>query len=75
MSRDTYIIAVKRESRGLEPADWKELIGRESGIEILPSTGLRLRVRASANAVACLRAKWKNILHIEKQIVHEPQSV
>lgn len=75
MNKETYIIAVKRESRGLEPADWKELIGQESDIEILSGAGLRLRVRAPANAIESLRAKWKHILHIEKQIVHEPLSV
>ena len=74
MSTETYIIAVKREHRGSEPADWKEQIGHTSGIQILSTSSSRLQVRASDEAINRLRSHWSYLFHIEKQIVHKLQS-
>jgi hypothetical protein len=74
MSTEKYIIAVKRERRGSEPADWKEQIGHTSGIQVLSSNGSRLQVRASDESINRIRPHYGDLLHIEKQIVHQPQS-
>jgi hypothetical protein len=74
MSTETYIIAVKRERRGSEPADWKERIGHTSGIHVLSSRGSRLQVRASDESINRIRPRYGDLLHIEKQILHQPQS-
>jgi len=74
MGTETYIIAVKRERRGSEPADWKEQIGHKSGIEVLASSGPRLQVRASDESIDRIRPDYGDLLHIEKQILHRPQS-
>jgi hypothetical protein len=74
MSTDTYIIAVKRERRGSEPADWKEQIGHTSGIEVLSSNTSRLQVRASDESINRFRPHYGDLLHIEKLIVHRPQT-
>jgi len=74
MSTETYIIAVKRGSRGSEPADWKEQIGHTSGIQVLSSNKARLRVRASDESINRIRPHYDDLLHIERQIVHQPQS-
>ena len=75
MSTETYIIAVKRERRGTEPADWKEQIGRISGIQVLSTNSARLHVRASDETINRIFSHWGHLFHIEKQIVHKPQSV
>ncbi len=74
MSMKTYIMAVKRERRGSEPADWKERIGHTSGIQVLSSNGSRLQVRASDESISRIRLRYGDLLHIENQIVHQPQS-
>jgi hypothetical protein len=74
MSTEKYIIAVKRERRGSEPADWKEQIGHTSGIQVLSSNGSRLQVRASDEDINRIRPHYGDLLHIEIQIVHQPQS-
>jgi hypothetical protein len=74
MSTETYIIAVKRERRGSEPADWKEQIGHTNGIQVLSSNGSRLQVRASDEDINRMRPHYGDLLHIEKQILHQPQS-
>lgn len=71
MSTETYIIAVKRERRGLEPADWKEQIGQTSGIQVVSTSGPRLQVRASDEAISRLLSDWGHLFHIEKQIMHK----
>lgn len=75
MSTETYIIGVKRERRGAEPADWKERIGHTSGIQVLSSNKSRLRVRASDEGIDRIPPHYSDLFHIEKQIVHQPQSV
>ncbi|GEM_PF-2658644 len=74
MSTETYIIAVKREQRGLEPVDWKEQIGHTSGIQVLSTSDSRLQVRASDETINHIRSHWNHLFHIEKQIVHKTQS-
>lgn len=74
MSTETYVIAVKRERRGSEPADWKEQIGHTSGIQVLSSNRSRLQVRASDESIERIRPHYGDLLHIEKQIIHKPQS-
>jgi hypothetical protein len=75
MSTEIYIIAVKRECRGSEPADWKEQIGHTSGIQVLSTHSSRLQVRASDETINRVRSHWGHLFHIEKQIAHKPQSV
>jgi hypothetical protein len=74
MSPETYVIAVRRERRGSEPVDWKERIGHTSGIQVLSSNRSRLQVRASDESIDRIRPHYDDLLHIEKQIVHKPQS-
>jgi hypothetical protein len=74
MSIETYIIAVKRGVRGSEPVDWKEQIGHTSGIQILSTNSSRLQVCASDEIINRIRLQWGHLFHIEKQIVHKPQS-
>lgn len=71
MSTETYIIAVKRERRGLEPADWKEQIGQTSGIQVVSTSGSRLQVRASDEAINRVLSDWGHLFHVEKQIMHK----
>jgi hypothetical protein len=73
-TQTTYIIAVKRERRGAEPADWREQISRMRGVSTLSMHGPRVRVRASDEAAERLFAQWSEILHIEKEIAHKSQS-
>ena len=73
MSAEIYIIAVKRERRGAEPADWKEQIGQTSGVQVLSTDSSRLRVRASDEAIKRLISLWGHLFHIEKQIMHKAQ--
>lgn len=73
MNAEIYIIAVKRDHRGLEPADWKEQIGHINGIQVLAGNSSRLRVRASEEAMNRIHADWGHLFHIEKQVVHEPR--
>jgi len=75
MSTETYVIAVKRERRGSGPVDWKEQIGHASGIQVLSSKGPRIQVRTSDESIDRIRPHYGDLLHIEKQIVHKPQSV
>jgi hypothetical protein len=74
MSTEIYIIAVKRERRGLEPDDWKEQIGHTSGVQVLSGNSARLRIRASDEAINHIRTRWEHLFHIEKQIVHKTQN-
>lgn len=74
MSTDIYIIAVKRDMRGSEPPDWKEKINRLDEVEVLSSTGPRLRISTSEEAIKRIRMDWNNLFHIEKQIVHNLQA-
>jgi hypothetical protein len=74
MSTQTYVIAVKRERRGSEPADWKEQVSNTSGIQVLSADTSPLQVRASDEAIDRFRSHWGDLLHIERQIVHKPQS-
>jgi hypothetical protein len=74
MSTETYVLAVKRERRGSEPVDWKEQIGHTNGIQVLSSNRARLQVRASDESINRIRPHYGDLLHIEKQIVHKPQS-
>jgi hypothetical protein len=74
MRTETYIIAVKRECRGSEPANWQEQIGHASGIQVLSTNSSRLQVRASDEAISRVRLHWGHLFHIEKQIVYKPQS-
>jgi hypothetical protein len=74
MSTETYVIAVKRERRGSEPADWKEQIGHTNGIQVLSSNRSRLQVRASVESIERIRPHYGDLLHIEKQIIHKPQA-
>ncbi len=67
---ETYVIAVKRDRKGSEPADWREQIRGAPGIQVL-AIGVRLQVKASAEAIARLRSRWGDLLHIEKRIEHE----
>lgn len=70
MGRDAYIIAVKREHRGSEPADWKEQLSDTSGIEVLSTDSSRLYVRASDETINRISSHWGHLCHIEKQIEH-----
>jgi hypothetical protein len=74
MSTETYIIAVKRQQRGSEPADWKEQISHISGIQVLSARSSRLQVRASDETINRIRSDWGHLFHIEKQIIHKLQS-
>lgn len=74
MGTETYIIAVKREYRGSEPANWKEQIGHTGGIQVLSTNSSRLQVRASDEAISRIRSLWGHLFHIEKQVVYKPQS-
>lgn len=74
MSTETYVIAVKRERRGSEPADWKEQVCHASGIQVVSTNSSRLQVRATDEAIDRFRSHWGDLLHIEKQIIHKPQS-
>lgn len=74
MGTETYIIAVKREHRGAEPADWKEQIVHTNGIQVISTSSIRLQVRASGETIERIYTRWGHLIHIEKQIVHKPQS-
>lgn len=69
VSEDIYTITVKREYRRSEPDNWKEQI-QDTGIQILPTTSSRLRVRATDEAISRVRLRLGDVLHIEKQIDH-----
>ena len=71
MSIEKYIIAVKRDKRGSESADWKEQVSSTSGIKVLSSGSKeRLQVSASEEAVSRIASKLGHLLNIEKQIIH-----
>jgi hypothetical protein len=74
MNTDTYIIAVKRQHRGSEPTDWKEQIAHTSGVKVLSAKGPRLQVRASDEAISRILPDYDDVFHVEKQIIHRPQS-
>ena len=68
MSTDKYIIALKRDKRGPEAADWKEQVTNTAGIKVISSGSReRLQVSASEEAVGRVAAKLGHLLNIEKQ--------
>lgn len=74
MSKDIYVIAVKRACRNQVPPDWQQKLGKTSGIEILSSNERLLQVRATEEVMAQIIAVHGQWLNIEKQILHKTQA-
>jgi hypothetical protein len=70
MSIDTYVVAVKREKRGIEPADWKERIAYLNGVQVLSDDSSRLQIRASDEAVNRFLTQWGHLFHVERRLAH-----
>lgn len=68
MSTDKYIIALKRDKRGPEAADWKEQVTNTPGIKVISSGSReRLQVSGTEEAVNRVATKLGHLLNIEKQ--------
>ena len=66
-----YLIAVKRERRTDVPADWRAIVRDTSGVVVTADTNeLRLRVRATPEAIDRIRERLADCVHIERVIGH-----
>ena len=64
-----YIIALKR---GIEPdEDWREVLASLPGLTVKNPGARRLRVDATDDAIADVRAKLSQVCHIEPVIKRE----
>jgi hypothetical protein len=68
---EMFVIAVKRGRRDDVPPDWMETVRATPGIAVMgdPSEA-RLQVRATPDAIARIRERLSEYLHIEKMIPH-----
>ncbi len=69
-----YIIAPKREFRSVTPADWSEGLKRIGGVCIVVGQPMRVRVRATPQAIAEVRSMLGNMYNIEQSISHYPSA-
>ena len=70
---EVFVIAVKRERRDDVPPDWVEVVRDAPGVVVMgDASPYRLQVRASPEAIAQIRERLGNDLHIEKLVLHYP---
>ena len=68
---DDYVIAVKRERRADVPANWKEIVRGTSGVVVTgDASDARVQVQATAEAVAQIKERLADCVHIERVIRH-----
>ena len=69
----TYVVAVKRDSRDTAPPDWIEQLRNIPGVIIRGSPGpARVQVEATEDAALEIRKRLGGFSHIEAAIIHRP---
>ena len=62
----TYVLALRREFRGLVPADWQTRVRELPGVSAGPAASFHLlQIEADTEALARIRAEFDGLLHIE----------
>jgi hypothetical protein len=67
-----FVLAPKRSRRDALRADWLDIVRATPGVTILEDANpLAVQIRASADGLARLEARFADVLHIERIIPHE----
>jgi hypothetical protein len=75
VAMDTYIIAIRRDSRDKVPADWLTSLQGISGLTIVGSANpARVQVRATPEAIERVRQRCGDTCYIEPLLEHTTAS-
>lgn len=71
---DTYLIAVKRESRDKAQDNWADALDTVEGVEAQPNPLRpdRRQVHATASGIEEIKRRLGDLCHIEPMIMHQP---
>jgi hypothetical protein len=70
---DTYVIALVRERRETAPPNWQDVVRATPGVTVVgDASPLRMQVRASSEAIAAIRDRLGDDVHVEKVVLHYP---
>lgn len=73
MSKQEYIVTVKREHWAAMPDNWMHAVKEMDGVEVLSEDERfrMLRIRAEDAAIEKLRKEFTDWLHVEERSEHE----
>ena len=68
-----YVLAVRRGSRDVAPADWQERVRNLTGVTAEPTdSSARMQVEVDAEALARIRCEFGSLLRIEPVALRKP---
>jgi hypothetical protein len=72
MSKQAYIVRIRRDKLSAAPSDWLEKVKRTPGVEVVGSYGHQARILADDEGISRVRSQFQHVAFIEESTERTP---